>query len=43
MKKKEVRFGIPNPPRVVNTKSVLLDADDHLGKSTIMVDTWWSG
>lgn len=30
-------------PRVQPTKSVMCTVDDHLGKSDIMIDTWWSG
>ena len=30
-------------PRVQSTKAVMCTVDDHLGKSDIMIDTWWSG
>ncbi len=39
----ELPFGILRPPNVSNTKAALVDIDDHLGKSSVMVDTWWNG
>lgn len=39
----ELPFGIVGPPRVQRTKSALCCVDDHLGKSEVMLDTWWSG
>lgn len=43
MKDKKLPFGIKHRPKLANTKSVLCDVSDHLGESTVMVDTWWSG
>lgn len=34
---------ISSHPRVAKTKSSLCTVDDHLGKSEVMVQTWWSG
>ena len=42
-RKKKLPFGIPREPRVANTKVAMVDVDDHLGKSSVMVGTWWSG
>ena len=39
----ELPFGIVRPPQVQKTKSALCVVDDHLGKSDVMIDTWWSG
>ncbi len=41
--RQELPFGIVRPPSVANTKSAVVDIDDHLGKSSVMVDTWWNG
>ena len=39
----ELPFGIKRPPQVAKTKAALCVVDDHLGKSDVMVETWWSG
>lgn len=43
LKEKELPFGVKRPPQVASTKSALCDVDDHIGKSSVMVDTWWNG
>ncbi len=43
MSKRKLPFGIAQPPMVSNTKACLVVVDDHLGKSSVMVETWWSG
>lgn len=39
----ELPFGIRFKPRVAETLSALVDIDDHIGKSSVIVETWWSG
>jgi hypothetical protein len=40
---KKLPFGLVSAPRVADTKATCVDIDDHLGKSSIHVNTWWSG
>jgi hypothetical protein len=42
-KKEELPFGLTKKPRVQNTQASLANIDDHLGESSVMVQTWWSG
>lgn len=39
---KELPFGVKFV-RPANTASVLVGIDDHLGESSVCVNTWWSG
>jgi len=39
----ELPFGLIKKPSVQTTHSVYAELDDHLGKSYLMAQTWWSG
>lgn len=39
----ELPFGLKSLPDVQNTKASAVDVCDHLGESSIYIDTWWSG
>lgn len=43
MKSKELPFGIIHEPHVAKTVSVDVSIDDHLGKSSVLVQTWGNG
>jgi hypothetical protein len=36
-------LGLIGKPRVQSTHACLVSVDDHLGKSDVMVNTWWNG
>ena len=36
-------FGIASEPTVADTKAASVVISDHLGNSTLHVNTWWSG
>lgn len=36
-------FGITTKPSVSKTHAALVSIDDHLGKSDVMIQTWWNG
>ena len=40
---KKLPFGIVAEPRSANTKAAVIDVDDHMAKSSLHVNTWWSG
>lgn len=41
--KEELPFGLVRKPRVQSTLAVHAELDDHLGKSYVYAQTWWSG
>lgn len=43
MKSKDLPFYISREPNVAKTLAALQTVEDHLGRSDVMVNTWWSG